>query len=159
MKNIANSLPLVETTLEQPCPAETSVVRRYPDSHAAMLQGKDNTSLLDWLRKTSLRGGVRTFPLLKHNDVEIHILDETSLMHTGTFKSIDGCLASARCYGMPALEGLLKEIDRGPVPPGSRVQCSLSGGASVADGKAQADHHVASLSDADHLFSGELPHG
>jgi len=61
--------------------------------------------------------------------------------------------------GLLALAGLLKEIDRGHILPGSRVLCSLSGGASMADGKAQAERHIASLSDVDHLFSEELPHG
>ncbi|MFZ9092629.1 MAG: hypothetical protein ACO3FE_21335, partial [Planctomycetaceae bacterium] len=48
------------------------------------------------LRRTSIQEGVRTFVLLTHRDVEIHILDETSLMHTNSFKAIDGAVTAAR---------------------------------------------------------------
>jgi len=52
------------------------------------------------LRRTSIQEGVRTFVLLTHRDVEIHILDETSLMHTNSFKAIDGAVTAARCLAM-----------------------------------------------------------
>lgn len=97
MKNSTSRQASSETTPGQVCPAETSVVLRYLDDYAAMLQGDNNDDLLTMLRNTSIREGARVFPLLIHNDVDIHILDETSLMHTGTFKSIDGCVTTARC--------------------------------------------------------------
>jgi hypothetical protein len=61
--------------------------------------------------------------------------------------------------GLLALAGLIKEIDAGHILPGSRVLCSLSGGASKADGKAQADYLVSSLADVDKLFRKVLPYG
>ena len=48
-------------------------------------------------KKTSIREGARIFPLLAYKGVEIFILDETSLMHTRTLKSVDGCITEARC--------------------------------------------------------------
>ena len=35
--------------------------------------------------------------VLKYKGVEIYLLDETSLMHTRTLKSIDGCVTIAKC--------------------------------------------------------------
>ncbi|MFO7692551.1 MAG: hypothetical protein R6V57_05655 [Vicinamibacterales bacterium] len=75
---------------------EVSVVCRYrhafssgaPDEDAAFRQ-----ALLD----TSIREGARIFPLLSFRGVELHVLDESSLMQTGTLKSIDGCLTAAKC--------------------------------------------------------------
>jgi len=87
----------MKNTASRQVPAETSVVLRYLDDYAEMLQGENSDGLLAELRKTSIREGARVFPLLVHNDVAIHILDETSLMHTGTFKSIDGCVTTALC--------------------------------------------------------------
>jgi len=34
---------------------------------------------------------------MSYKGVEIHILDETSFMHTKTLKSIDGCITTAKC--------------------------------------------------------------
>ena len=55
--------------------------------------------------------------------------------------------------GLVALAGLLKEIHSGAIVPGSRVLCSLSGGASMADGNTRADHVVSSLNDVETLYS------
>ncbi len=76
---------------------EQSVVLRYrnclrfEESPAA---DEDFKKLLD---RTSIREGLRIFPLLTYRDVEILVLDETSLMHTHTLKSIDGAVSIARC--------------------------------------------------------------
>jgi hypothetical protein len=51
----------------------------------------------EWLKKTSIREGARIFPLMAYKGVNIHILDETSLMHTNTLKSVDGCMSIAHC--------------------------------------------------------------
>lgn len=77
-------------------PAEISVVCRYrrlfafgePDADAAFKRV---------LTSMSVQEGARVFLLGTYREVEIHVLDESSLMHTGTLKSIDGCLAAAKC--------------------------------------------------------------
>lgn len=89
--------------------ATSSVVRRY-HAMAAGFGGPGSASPLDTglLEHLSVREGVRTFPLLRHRGVEVTILDETSLMHTGSLKSIDGCITTARCvaagYGRVCFE-------------------------------------------------------
>ena len=49
------------------------------------------------LERCSLREGARLFPLLTYAGVDVFVLDESSAMHTGTLKSIDGCVTSAAC--------------------------------------------------------------
>ena len=57
----------------------------------------ENAEYKQILQKTSLREGARIFPLVTYHGVDIHIMDESSLMHTGTLKSIDGCISAAKC--------------------------------------------------------------
>lgn len=67
-------------------PREESIVLRYHpaiSSHSLFLSG---------LKETSLNEGVRFFKLLTYKGVDIFLLDETTLMQTGTYKSIDGCI-------------------------------------------------------------------
>ena len=86
----------LDEVIDPAYPAETSVVCRYrhafsfgaPDEDAAF-----KAALLD----TSIREGARIFPLLTYRGVDLHVLDESSLMQTGTLKSIDGCLTAAKC--------------------------------------------------------------
>jgi hypothetical protein len=75
---------------------ETSIVCRYRNAFSFGAPDED-AEFKRTLMKTSLREGARTFPLLAFNGVDIHILDESSLMHTGTLKSIDGCITAAKC--------------------------------------------------------------
>jgi hypothetical protein len=75
---------------------ETSIVCRYRNAFNFGAPDED-AEFKRSLLKTSLREGVRIFPLLTYHGVEIHILDESSLMHTGTLKSIDGCITAAKC--------------------------------------------------------------
>lgn len=75
---------------------ETSIVCRYRNifTHG---EAKEDAAYKQALLETSLREGVRTFRLLTFQGVDVHILDESSLMHTGTLKSIDGCISAAKC--------------------------------------------------------------
>ena len=77
-------------------PADVSVVGRYRDVFAFGDPDEDGV-FKRALLAMSVREGARIFPLLDHRGVAIHVLDESSLMQTGTLKSIDGCLAAARC--------------------------------------------------------------
>lgn len=68
---------------------ERSVVLRY---HPAICS--DSLDLSD-LKETSIREGVRFLKLATFKGVDIFLLDETTLMQTGTYKSIDGCICIA----------------------------------------------------------------
>ncbi len=76
--------------------AETSIVARYRNAFT-FGEPEEDARFKETLLETSLREGARVFPLLTYRGVEIHVLDESSLMHTGTLKSIDGCFTLARC--------------------------------------------------------------
>jgi threonine synthase len=76
--------------------AETSIVLRY--RHAFNFgDAATDRQFKDLLVATSIREGVRIVPLLTYKGVDIWIMDETSLMHTKTLKSIDGCVTTAKC--------------------------------------------------------------
>jgi len=76
---------------------ETSIVLRYRNAFQFGMTAEEDSEYKKWLQSTSIREGARIFPLLTYKGVEIFILDETSLMHTKTLKSIDGCITIARC--------------------------------------------------------------
>ncbi|MGB7575961.1 MAG: hypothetical protein WBN53_19100 [Thermodesulfobacteriota bacterium] len=77
--------------------AETSIVLRYKNAFQFGITAGEDSEYKKWLKRTSIREGARIFPLLTYQGVAIFILDETSLMHTKTLKSIDGCITIARC--------------------------------------------------------------
>jgi len=76
---------------------ETSIVLRYRNAFKFGMTDEEDLLSKEWLQKTSIQEGARIFFLLIYKDVEIYILDETSLMHTKTLKSIDGCVTIAKC--------------------------------------------------------------
>lgn len=76
---------------------EASVVLRYRNAFKFGATDEEDSTFKELLAKTSMREGARVFPLLNYKGVEIHILDETSLMQTNTLKSIDGCVSIAKC--------------------------------------------------------------
>jgi len=75
---------------------QVSIVCRYRNAFTFGASEED-ARFKELLLETSLREGARVFPLLTYRGVDIHILDESSLMHTGTLKSIDGCITLAQC--------------------------------------------------------------
>ena len=75
---------------------ETSVVCRYRHAFSFGAHEED-AAFKQALLGTTIREGARIFPLLTYRGVDVHVLDESSLMQTGTLKSIDGCLTAARC--------------------------------------------------------------
>jgi len=83
-------------SIDKKYPAETSIVLRYRNAFTFGTEEED-ARFKDLLKSTSIREGARIFFLLKYKGVEIFVLDETSLMHTKTLKSIDGCVTIARC--------------------------------------------------------------
>jgi len=76
---------------------ETSIVLRYMNVFQFGETAEEDSEYKKWLQRTSIREGARIFPFLVYKGVEIFILDETSLMHTKTLKSVDGCITIARC--------------------------------------------------------------
>ncbi|HKY60967.1 MAG TPA: hypothetical protein VJP59_08145 [Gemmatimonadota bacterium] len=101
----------LETRLPEPSPSPEAfaraIDRRYDTSRSVVLRYRhalcldpdeeEDTRLKALLERTSISEGLRVFPLLTYRDVEIDVLDETSLMATRTLKSIDGCVTSAQC--------------------------------------------------------------
>ncbi len=83
-------------SIDRKIPAETSIVLRYRNAFTFGTEEED-ARFKDLLKSTSIREGARIFSLMTYKGVEIFALDETSLMHTNTLKSIDGCITTARC--------------------------------------------------------------
>jgi len=77
--------------------ASRSVVLRYRNAVRLEPEDEQDTRLKALLERTSIAEGLRVFPLFTHREVEIDVLDETTLMCTRTLKSIDGCVTTAQC--------------------------------------------------------------
>lgn len=75
--------------IDEGYPREKSIVLRY---HPAICPGSLS---LNGLKEASIMEGVKFFKLCTHKGVDIFLLDETTLMQTGTYKSIDGCICIA----------------------------------------------------------------
>lgn len=74
-------------TVDERFAADQSVVLRYAPS---LLDGAD-------VLATSRREGIRVLDLGAWRGVNLKLLDESSLMASGTYKSLDGCLSTAIC--------------------------------------------------------------
>ena len=73
-----------------------SIVLRYRKCVFPAVFGNKKISLdTDIFQETSILEGVGIYPLIDYKGVKIRILDETSRMASGTFKSIDACLSIA----------------------------------------------------------------
>jgi threonine synthase len=97
MRILADSISHFQKLIDMNHGAEQSIVLRYMNVFQFGETSEGDSELKQWLKKTSLREGVAIFPLLIYRGVEIHILDETSLMFTKTLKSIDGCVTIGNC--------------------------------------------------------------
>lgn len=80
--------------------ADQSVVLRYRNAFRFGATDEDDARFKSWLATTSIREGARVLPFLEYRGVTIHILDETTLMHTRSLKSIDGCFSTAKCKSL-----------------------------------------------------------
>jgi threonine synthase len=92
-----SALEAFERAVAAECPADRSVVRRYARVCRLSDDVEADESLKEHLRQTSLSEGLRVVPLLTYRGVDVDILDATSLMASGTHKSIDGCVTTAQC--------------------------------------------------------------
>jgi threonine synthase len=97
MKLLAKNKIDLHRTIDPKYNPETSIVLRYRNAFQFGETAEKDSEYKKWLQKTSIREGARVFPLLIYKGVKIFILDETSLMHSRTLKSIDGCITTARC--------------------------------------------------------------
>src|SRR5512143_3091351 len=85
------------TAIDAAWSPEQSIVLRYRNAVAPFDDEAENRRLRDLLERTSIREGVRLSRWPTENDVRLGILDETSLMHTGSMKAVDGCISTAMC--------------------------------------------------------------
>lgn len=74
---------------------QNSIVLRYRKFITRLLRDEKIFIDEDMLQETSILEGTKTYPLILYKDVNISILDETSQMASGTFKSLDGCISIA----------------------------------------------------------------
>ena len=77
--------------------AAHSVVLRYRNALRYDSNDDEDARFKSLLVATSIREGARIFSFYEYRGVNIHVLDETSLMHTRSLKSIDGCFSTAKC--------------------------------------------------------------
>ncbi|MFC1851302.1 pyridoxal-phosphate dependent enzyme [candidate division CSSED10-310 bacterium] len=97
MRLSASNLKELEQSIDRRYSPETSIVLRYMNSFHFNLPEDDAASFKECLHHTSIREGARIFHLMRYRQVDIYLLDETSLMFTRTLKSVDGCITTAHC--------------------------------------------------------------
>lgn len=97
MKLLARDKSNFAAQIDSTYDAETSVVLRYRNLFVTGMGDGVDAKYKEFLQKTSIEEGARIFHLVNFGGVEVWILDETSLMHTRTLKSIDGCVTIAKC--------------------------------------------------------------
>jgi len=91
----ASTLAAFESAIDRRWDPALSIVLRYRE--ACRHDGQNDEHFRELLGQTSVREGLRVVPLLRYRDVTIDVLDSTSLMHTRTHKSVDGCVTTAQC--------------------------------------------------------------
>jgi threonine synthase len=89
--------PAFDAGVDRGVPAEESIIRRYRALLAPELARSVPGLGPEHLASASLREGARVLAPLEHEGVSIALLDETSLMASGTFKSLDACVSAAAC--------------------------------------------------------------
>ncbi len=97
MKLLPQSRALLEKCVDEAYSTETSTVLRYRNSIQFDDRSEYDLEFKRNLLACSIREGARIVQLVTYKGVTIHIMDETSLMATGSLKSIDGCLTTAFC--------------------------------------------------------------
>lgn len=96
------------TAIDNQVAASDSVVMRYRDAVRFEVDEAKDSRIKSLLPRASLQEGLRIAELMRYRGVSIDVLDESSLMASGTLKSIDGCLAAARSLDAE-LEGCVFE--------------------------------------------------
>jgi hypothetical protein len=91
------SLKGFENAIDSRHRAASSAVLRYLNAVSWNESGADDSRIKELLAQASIAEGLQIVPLLDYRGVKLDILDESSLMHTRTIKSIDGCVTAALC--------------------------------------------------------------
>ena len=86
-----------ETAIDPRHRAVSSAVLRYLNAVSWNDSARDELWIKELLARASIAEGLQMVPLPDYRSVKIDILDERSLMHTRTLKSIDGCVTAALC--------------------------------------------------------------
>ncbi len=94
---MSDPLPLFRQMVDPRHDAAKSIVLRYRNAIRWQADERGDARFKVMLERASIAEGMRVFYLLRYLGVDIHILDETSLMHSHTLKSIDGCVTTAYC--------------------------------------------------------------
>lgn len=94
MKLLAESSSALKSCTDLSFAADTSVVCRYRNVVQLDDRPENDRRLKEYLLASTIREGIRIVELMTYKDVAIHLMDETSLMATGSLKSIDGCLTT-----------------------------------------------------------------
>lgn len=97
MKLLAGNRSSLEACIDGSCPPDTSVVRRYRNAVRFDDRPERDLAFKEIVPQTSIREGARIVRFPAYKGVDIHVLDETSAMATGSLKSIDGCLMASLC--------------------------------------------------------------
>ncbi len=97
MKLLAANRASLEESIDRSCGPERSIVLRYRDTVRLDDRPERDRAFKSRLPEVSIREGARIVRLPAYKGVDIHVLDETSGMATGSLKSIDGCLMASRC--------------------------------------------------------------
>ena len=80
--------------------AASSAVLRYLNAVTWNESAANEPPIKEFLARASIAEGLRIVPVADYRGVKIDILDESSLMHTRTLKSIDGCVTAALCKSL-----------------------------------------------------------
>jgi len=86
-----------ESTLDFRHQAMSSAVLRYLNAVSWNESETDEFRIKELLARASIAEGLQIVSLPDYRSVKIELLDESSLMHTRTLKSIDGCVTAALC--------------------------------------------------------------
>lgn len=86
-----SSITTAVLAIDRRIPAAQSIVLRY----AASLTGAELTHAD--LAAVSIREGARLIELPTYRGVRLSLLDESTCMRSGTYKSLDGCISTALC--------------------------------------------------------------
>ncbi|MBF0502177.1 MAG: hypothetical protein HQM09_18700 [Candidatus Riflebacteria bacterium] len=97
MRLFAENRSDFESCIDESFASETSIVSRYRNVFKFDDCVEKDLVFKQCLLECSIREGERVVSLMDYKGVNVHILDETSCMATGSLKSIDGCLTTSLC--------------------------------------------------------------
>ena len=94
---MSGSLNSFQNAIDHRHDASASVILRYLNALVLDESQARDARLKELMARASVAEGLRIVSFDEYRGVTIDILDECSLMHTRTLKSIDGCVTAASC--------------------------------------------------------------